>query len=500
MRTKKSLIIFLTDVVPLVLVSIIGIFKSKVFLSSLGDETLGLYQLFSQIMTYIGLVDGGLSNAVLYVLYKPNVNKDNKELYSILVAARRTFAIIGATIFTLSFLVSFFVPYFIKESSFENSYISITFLLFALANIFSYFCVPEQVLLEVKEEKHIVNLSTQIGQIVQGILEIILLLQGFSFIDVLFLHVIVKFLSSFVIYMIAHKKYKNPYKKIKGDYCFLPQVKHLMFHKINGLVGSNIDVLITSKLLGLDMVAIYSVYNYISNMLNTIVGKFATSITAIVGNYMEEDNKKAYNIFCEFNNLMFYIAIVVCTTLIFAFNGFIDIWYEGEIATSMANSIAFSLLLFINIIIQPVCTFVNSAGLFKQTKICAATDTIVNLVLSLSLIHFYGISGIVIATVLSMFIGQFLMKGKVAFDNVFKEDFIKFLLSCLRFIIIFIIDVLIGYIVFKNVNITNIFIWFIVFAIYFVLNAVFVLILFKLNGSDNFLDRIKKIVKHKKIA
>ena len=46
----------------------------------LGSETLGLYQLFSQIMTYVALVDGGLSNAVLYSLYKPNANRDDKKI------------------------------------------------------------------------------------------------------------------------------------------------------------------------------------------------------------------------------------------------------------------------------------------------------------------------------------------------------------------------------------------------------------------------------------
>ena len=46
----------------------------------LGSETLGLYQLFSQIMVYVALVDGGLTSAVLYSLYKPNANKDNKKI------------------------------------------------------------------------------------------------------------------------------------------------------------------------------------------------------------------------------------------------------------------------------------------------------------------------------------------------------------------------------------------------------------------------------------
>ena len=58
MRTKKTFINFLTDVVPLIISSLLGIFKLKLFIQILGDETLGLYQLFTQIMIYVALVDG----------------------------------------------------------------------------------------------------------------------------------------------------------------------------------------------------------------------------------------------------------------------------------------------------------------------------------------------------------------------------------------------------------------------------------------------------------
>lgn len=493
MRTKNAMLNFLTDVFPLILTSIIGIFKLKIFLNTLGEETLGLYQLFSQIMIYIAIVDGGLPNAVLYSLYKPNVENDNKKLYSILVAARKTFLIIGASIFFLAFVVSFFVSVFIKDSTFSSGYLQLAFLLFSVSNVISYFFVPDQVLLEVKEKKYIVNLATQIGQIVQGILEIVLLLLGFSFINVLFVHIIVKFISSFVIYLIAKNKYKNPYKKIKPDYCFLPQIKHLIFHKINGLIGSNIDILIISKLLGLASVSIYSVYNYISNMLNTILSKFATSITAIVGNYMEEDNKKTYDLFLEFSNMMFFMAIIVCVPLLFAFDNFINIWYEGQIQTSMIIALSFSLLLFVNIIIQPVCSFSNSAGLFKQTKKCALFDTIINLVLSIVFVKLFKIAGVVLATFISMMICQFIMKSKVVYDFIIKQDFKKYLLYNLKFIIILILDACLGFIIFKFITINNIFMFFIIFILYFIINALLILFIFKIVGAVNFLDRFKKL-------
>ena len=84
MKTKKTLLNFITDVVPLLIISILGIYKIKLFIKVFGDETLGLYQLFSQVMVYVALVDGGLSNAVLFSLYKPNAEGDKNKFNALL--------------------------------------------------------------------------------------------------------------------------------------------------------------------------------------------------------------------------------------------------------------------------------------------------------------------------------------------------------------------------------------------------------------------------------
>ena len=72
MKTKRTALNMVTDVIPLLIVSLLGIFKVKLFIEYLGNETMGLYNLFNNIMIYVSLVDGGLASAVLYSLYKPN--------------------------------------------------------------------------------------------------------------------------------------------------------------------------------------------------------------------------------------------------------------------------------------------------------------------------------------------------------------------------------------------------------------------------------------------
>lgn len=499
MRTKKTFYNFICEVVPLIIVSLLGIFKLKIFIQSLGTEVLGLYQLFSQIMVYVALVDGGLTSAILYALYKPNVEGNDKKISQILSGAKKVFSLIGALMFGIAAIVAYIVPFFIKNFSFNYMYIVLAFTLFSLSNIIAYFFVPYTTLYEVKEKKYVVSLATQSGQILQNILEIVLLLRGFSFISILIMHSIVKLASNLIIYF----KYKKEYpqysvKEKEKDTNFSKQIKHLMVHKINGLISYNIDVLIISKLLGLTSVAIYSTYNYIINMLRQILDKISGSMIAIIGNSLTENIKQAKKVFNELNSMMYFIAIIICVPLTFALDSFINIWYEGEIYTNFFIAISFSLYLFGFIIKTPITTYVTSAGLFKETKKCAITDSVVNLVLSLILVYKFGISGVIIGTAISVLIAEYIMKNIIIHKQIFKEKVMPFYINNIKFVVIFIVDLLVAFLIFKHIAFTNIFVWFTVFITYFIINAIVIYILFKLLKENEFIYRYKYILKRNK--
>ena len=325
------------------------------------------------------------------------------------------------------------------------------------------------------------------------------MLIGWSFISVLIMHSVIKLLSNLIIYLFFKKQYPQYNVKSKDiDISFSKQIKHLMVHKINGLVSYNIDILIISKLLGLTSVAIYSTYNYIINMLRQILDKISGSMLAIIGNSLTVDVKQSKKIFDELNSMMYFIAIIICVPLLFAINLFIDLWYGGQIQTNFLIGTVFSIYLFGFIIKIPITTYVSAAGLFKETKKCAITDTIVNLVLSLILVWKMGICGVVLATFISVFIAEYIMKNMIAYKYIFKENVVNFYVNNIKFIIILCIDVLFSWIILKNIVISNIVVWFLVFSSYFIVNLTLIYLLFKLIKEDKFIDRYKFILKRGK--
>ena len=497
MKTKKFFLNLVTDVLPMIIISVLGIFKFKLFIQVLGQETQGMYQLFTQIMFYVSIVDGGLGSAVLFALYQPNTSDDTNKMNEILSGAKRIFSLLGMLVFGIAFVVSFFVPFFIKNNPFTNSYVTLTFLLFACSSVVSYFFVPYQSLLEVKEKRYLYNTVYQVGQIFQSVLEITMLLCGCNFLIILLMHSFIKLISYSTIAVIAKRQFPEyNYNNKTKDYKFTHQVKSLFFHKINGLVSSNIDVLILTNFLGLTAVNVYSTYNYIINMMKQIIEKIYSSTLAIIGNILSRDKKQAFSLFWELNSMMFFIGTSVCVPLVLAIDWFIEIWYEGMVQTDPLIALAFVGVLFLAIVKIPITVFVNAGGLFEETKKCAATDTIVNLVLSLTLIHFLGISGVLFATFISVFIAEYIMKTIVIHNELFKESYITYFMHNIKFFVILMIDLLVGYMLVPYFYLNNFIQWFLSFTVYTIINLIVIFGVYYVFGETKFVKRFSHIIIH----
>lgn len=493
-KTKKTALNLVTDVIPLLIISLLGIFKVKLFIQYLGQETMGLYNLFSNIMVYVSLVDGGIASAVLFSLYKPNSEGDDNKLSEILSGGLTVFSKIGMIVFGIAFVVSFFVIFFIKNCTFDYWYIVLTFLLFSLSNVIAYFFVPYKELLNVKEKKYTYNLIGQTGQIVLSILEIVMLVTGFKFGYILLMHSIVKLIANIIVAYVCKKMYPHiNFRNKNKDFSFKKYLNSLIFHKINGLIGSNIDTVIISSMLGLASVAIYSTYSYIITMLKNILGKLSSSMTAIIGNSLAKNKDQMYGVFKEFNSMLFYIAIIICVPLILSINGFIDIFYEGKIETSFLIALSFSLILFMYIVKMATTLFVSAGGLYKETKYCALVDTCINLALSLSLVHFIGISGVLFATAFSVFVAEYILKTLVIHKHIFNRSASMHFIGNIRFFVIFILD-LVGGIYFVNLfTIEHLSTWFGFYIAFTLVNGLIILLIFKILGETKFIKRIKEL-------
>ena len=160
MRTKKIFLNMLCDILPYLLIGIIGIIKMDVLITYVGDVGNGYYQTINQIISYVFLAQAGFSDAVIYSLYKPFANKNKDDINAIYSGARKVFKIIGLIIFGIICLVTLgLYLFYLFEDGYQSAAL-ICFFVISTSYLISYFGRGQTYMsvLSAAQEKYIYSL------------------------------------------------------------------------------------------------------------------------------------------------------------------------------------------------------------------------------------------------------------------------------------------------------------------------------------------------------
>ena len=490
MRTRNSIYNLLSDVVPQIIIILISFFRVKIFLNYMGADNLGVYQLYGQILSYLSLAELGLTSAAMYFLYKPISEKNYKKINAILSGVKKTFRYILIVMLIIGFVLSFNISFFFKDANFTNSFLMTTFVTAFLTNVLGYLTTPYVVMFDSSQEKYKYVLHTQILLILRHLLQIALIIIFKSLFAILIVELLFAIFQNIIIRILFKKNYPDVKFTEEKDYSFWSKTKELIPHKIGTLVANNIDVIIISKFLGLTSVVIYNCYYYFIYNISILVNRIGSATLASVGNLLVTDKKKSYGIFLEYNSMLFFIATIICVPLALVITSFVGLWYGTDMIVNNFTTILFVLILFYSIIRIVLNTFVGAMALYKETLICTCMEITINLVVSLLLVNKIGITGLLIGTLLSMIISEYLIKPFVLNKKIFNSNIFVYYFDCLKYFVFVAVCYIVFYLLLKYITINNLLIWFIVGVIIFILNFVITLIYYKLINRTSFLNRI----------
>lgn len=497
MRTKKSMKNFIVGTIFSVLIALIGLFKSKLFLTYLGDEQTGIYQLFSQIYSYISLIDAGLTSSLLYQLYKPISENDYKKVNSILLSGRKYFNIMGVIILAIGLVLSFKIDFFLKESSISMLYIQLSFILFIIASTLNYAVTARKTLFEAEQSLYYVYYVVYGTMILKAILEIVLIINGYKLFSLMVLFLVVSIIQNLIMYLISKKKHKYIDYNVEPDNSFKKQANNLIVQRIGGLVFNNTDVILISKLIGSGSIVIYTNYNYIVNSLLNIFKKIGSSSLASIGNLLVVEKEKARKVFYEYNAFCYYIGLIISIPLLFAINPFIKIFYGEKYLLPLLGVICFIIIFFIKIIIMSLDVFISALGYFDKIKKSILVEIVINIVLSIILLNKIGISGVLLATVISYFIGSLNFYPKILNNNYFKDNKINYYKQSFKLLAIAVLSIIVCYYISKLFVLNNLLVWFLYGLVIFIINFIIITFYFVLIKEDVFINRFKKIILEK---
>lgn len=504
MRIQKSIINSSANILSLILSFIPNLIIRKVFLDSLGSESLGLLSLYSNIMGWMSVLELGIGSAIIFSLYKPYANNDFESLKSYIKYYGIFYRKTGLIIIISSVLISPFMHFFI-EGNMNNTLISTGFILFSINTFISYMFSHKLCILNVSQESYIVTLTSTLSKLIISILQFIMLKLYPNFYIYIIIQIIINLIYYIGINIYISRRFKwinDNCKDIDNDEKdkLFKNMKSLFMHRVGGLVLLSTDNIIISKFLGLITLSKYTNYFTVLNAIQSVVTSIVNGITASVGNLVAEGNKeKSYEIHKNLFFMIFWITSFITISLYNTIDQFIVMWVGKNNLIDNTTICIILINIYLTCLREATDQFKYAAGLFYQDRYAPIFEAIINLVVSLVLVNKIGLAGVFIGTFISNILVVFWIKPYIVYKYVFNINIIEYFKMYFKYVLIGIIPLFVtsyvtSYFKYKY-GITSFIINCILNIV--IINSIYIIIFYKSKEFKYFISIVKKILKRK---
>ena len=405
MKKDKVLLNIISSVVLQIVLVINGFVLPRLILNYFGSETNGLVSSLNQFLGYIQLLEGGLSGVILSSLYKTLAEHDSMRISTVIKTARSFFRKIGIAYICYAVLVGIIYPIVIN-SSFSFAYIfSLTVILTISLFTQYYFSLPYRLLLQADQKLYIVSFSQIIITVVNLILAIISLKIYPSIHILKFVGGIMFFIQPVVFYHYVNSHYKLDYS-VDLDSTALSQRWDGFGQNLAYFIHTNTDAVVISFFMTLNDVSVYTIYFLVANSLKNLIIAVSTAIIPKLGLQLHGDNKEHLaDSFGKYEYIMLAISSLAYSCAICLTTPFVMVYTSGVSDADYFQPVFCVILMLAELVYcmrDPYVSITYAAGHFKQTAKYAYTEAIMNIVISITLIQFWGIIGVAIGTFVSM--------------------------------------------------------------------------------------------------
>ncbi len=413
-----------------------------VILYILGTEYLGLGSLFSSLLSMLSIAELGVSNALVYSMYKPIAENDTGLICALLALYRKLYRIIGTVILALGLLCIPFLRILVKGDCPTDINLYVLYGLYLANAVCSYYLYAYRGSLLTAHQR------TDVDSIINTVVPLIVWILQMSMLAIFrsyYAYVIFLPISTITVNFIRLFAVKKRYPQYipKGE---VPQeLSQSLFKKVKALLGAKIstvvlhssDNLVISAFLGLSMVAIYGNYYYIMNAVCVFVGIAYSVINPGIGNSLvTEGVEKNYSDFRKFSFINLWLVSWCAICLVCLYQPFMELWVGKNLMFPFYVVLELALYFVVKMGRKIVVTYKDAAGLWWEDRFRPLVIAAVNVVSNLILVQFIGISGIILSTVLSLLI-SIPWENYTVFKYIFKRSSREYYLSLVRYFTVF---------------------------------------------------------------
>ena len=421
------------------LINLFGAFLARTMLIRiLGVEYAGLDGLFASILTMLNMAELGFSSAVVFKLYKPIAEKNEKQVCALLNYYKKVYRTIGIVVFAVGIAILPFLNILVKSQAPDNVNIRILYLIYLTNTCLSYWLFAyKTALIHAHQRNDLaskVSSATFLAKYIVQILSVLLLHNYYAYAVIVPLTTILTNIGNL---LITRKYYPQYQCKGNIDDADRKEIKQkvgaLLFNKVGVAIINGSDNIVISSFLGLTTLGIYDSYYYIFNMLHSFFDVFHSSITGGIGNsIITESVEKNYQLYKRLTFLNAWIVGWCSICLLCLYEPFIKLWVGHDKAFPWGFSIVMSVYFYLWMIRFITLIFKNAQGLWMEDRFRAIIEGFFNLFLNLIMVRIIGIYGITISTIIAMIVVSIPWETHVLFSKYFLRSEKEYYLILLK--------------------------------------------------------------------
>lgn len=416
-----------------------------VMLYYMGQEYLGLNSLFGSILWILNLAELGVGSAMVYSMYQPIIDDDTEQICALLKLYRTYYRIIGLVIGVVGVAITPFIPNLIKGDVPEGLSVYVVYWLNLLCTVLSYWVLAyKNSLVMAHQRSDVISKVTLATNTVQYFAQFAVIIFLGDYYIYLITAIITQVATNIVTAICATKMYPDykPVGKMKKEHAqkINQRIKDLFTMKVGNAIVSSADSIVVSSYLGLTMVAIYNNYFYILTAVWNIGRTVLASCMAGIGNsLLVESRDKNYADLKKFTFIMVWICGFCSACLLCCFQPFMKIWAGDDLTLEFSAVIAFVIYFAVEQINQVFILYKDAAGIWHEDRFRPLITAFANLILSIIFVQFWGIYGVVFATVASEIVISMPWILHNIFSTMFKRSMKEYVQKILIYAVVIII-------------------------------------------------------------
>ena len=398
-----------------------------VMIYTLGMYYVGLGSLFSSILTVMSFAELGIGSALVFSMYKPMAQGDEKKISALLNFYKMAYRRIGLVILFMGIIISPFLDYLVTGDIPSEINLQKLFFLYVLNNLLGYFLYTyKQSLFIASQRVDMISKIELVLQILSNVAQIAILLTIRDYYLYVLVLPVITLLNNLAIGVMADKAFpqykcvgileKNELMEIKK------KVGGMLFQKIGNIVLTAADTIVISSFIGLKVLGIYNGYYYVIVAIAGFMGVIQQALIPSIGNSIVTDSEeKNLHDFKKFQLMYLWIVIWACSCLLCLYQPFIELWQSS--INMLDDEIVYILVgyFFVHRMGDINWMYRESMGLWWEARLVPLVSSVVNLITNIILVQFIGLAGVLISTIISLAVVNFPWSSKVTFTYYFKS-------------------------------------------------------------------------------